>query len=90
MKPGGKYTSTDKGVYNILVWKGSGRFDGFDVKAGDFTRDELLVSHARAVQPLVVENTGREDLLIIKFFGPDINRDVPMIPRYGNWSASGK
>ena len=90
VKPGGKYTSTDKGVYNILVWKGSGKFDGFDVKAGDFARDELLVSHARAVQPLVVENTGKEDLLIIKFFGPDINRDVPMIPRYGNWSASGK
>ncbi len=90
VKPGGKYTSTDKGVYNILVWKGSGKFDGLDVKAGDFARDEILVSHARAVQPLTVENTGKEDLLIIKFFGPDINLDVPMIPRYGSWSASAK
>jgi hypothetical protein len=90
VKPGGRYASVDKGVYNILVWKGSGRFDGQDVWAGDHDRDELLVSHAKAVAPLTVENTGREDLVIIKFFGPDINTDVPMIPRYGNWPGSGK
>ena len=90
VKPGGKYTSLDTGVYNILVWRGSGRFDGHDVKAGDFTKDELLVSHARATAPLTVENAGKADLLIIKFFGPDINRDVPMIPRYGSWLVSGK
>jgi hypothetical protein len=87
VKPGATYTSVDKGVYNILVWRGSGRFGGHDVKAGDFMKDELLISHARAVAPLTVENTGTEDLLIIKFFGPDINADVPMIPRYGNWPA---
>ena len=28
----------------------------------------------------MVENTGREDLMVIKFFGPDINLDVPTIP----------
>jgi hypothetical protein len=85
VKPGGKYTSADKGVYNILVWRGSGRFDGHEVKAGDFRKDELLVSHARATTPLTVENTGKEDLVIIKFFGPDINMDVPMISHFGNW-----
>ena len=40
------------------------------------------MSHARATTPIKVENTGREDLMIIKFFGPDINLDVPVIPRY--------
>jgi hypothetical protein len=90
VKPGQRYTSMDKGVYNILVWRGSGSFDGHEVKAGDHERDELLVSHAKAVAPLTVENTGREELVIIKFFGPDINKDVPMIPRYGNWPGSGK
>ena len=88
--PGGKYTSIDKGVYNILVWHGSGRFGGTEIAAGDFAKDELLVSHSRATAPLTVENTGREDLVVIKFFGPDINRDVPMIPRYGDWPLSGK
>jgi hypothetical protein len=90
VKSGARYTSQDKGVYNILVWKGSGRFDGHDVKAGDFLQDELLVSHARATVPVTVENTGREELHIIKFFGPDINLDVPMIPRYGTWPAAEK
>jgi hypothetical protein len=85
VKPGGKYTGTDKGVYNILAWKGKGSFGGVPVAAGDFSMDELLVSNARATTPLTVENTGREDLVIIKFFGPDINLDVPMIPHYGNW-----
>jgi len=89
VKPGGTFTSVDKGVYNILVWRGSGRYDGHEIAAGDFHRDELLVSHARAATPIAIENTGREDLMIIKFFGPDINPDVPMIPRYGNWPGPG-
>jgi hypothetical protein len=82
MKPGQHFTSMDKGVYNILVWRGRGRYDGHEIEAGNFGFDELLVSHAKATVPIVVENTGTEDLMIFKFFGPDINLDVPMIPRY--------
>jgi hypothetical protein len=82
VKPGKTFTSLDKGVYNVLVWRGEGRYDGQPVKAGDFEQEELLVSHARATVPIKVENTGREDLVVIKFFGPDINLDVPMIPAY--------
>jgi hypothetical protein len=89
VKPGQKYKSVDQGVYNILVWRGRGRYDGLEIEAGDFQKDEVLVSHAKATLPLWVENTGREDLVIIKFFGPDINLDVPMIPRYGTWQGDG-
>jgi hypothetical protein len=28
-----------------------------------------------------VRNTGREDLIALKFFGPDVNPDVPTIER---------
>ena len=79
-----------RGTSCRLVWRGSGRYDGHQVAAADFRRDELLVCHGRATSPIVVENTGRDNLLIIKFFGPDINLDVPMIPRYGNWPGPGK
>jgi hypothetical protein len=82
VRPGGQFTSLDRGVYNILVWRGKGLYDGFEIEAGNFGKDELLVSQARANVPIVVENTGREDLMIIKFFGPDINLDVPMIKHY--------
>ncbi|MBS1214348.1 MAG: hypothetical protein H6R26_2965 [Proteobacteria bacterium] len=81
VRPGQRFRSVDKGVYNVLVWRGRGRYDGHEVKAGDFGYDELLVSHAKATTPLWIENTGDEDLMIIKFFGPDINLDVPMIPQ---------
>jgi hypothetical protein len=83
VRPGGQFTSLDRGVYNILVWRGKGLYDGFEIEAGNFGKDELLVSQARANVPIVVENTGREDLMIIKFFGLDINLDVPMIKQYG-------
>jgi hypothetical protein len=82
VRPGKSYRCQDKGVYNILVWQGKGRYDGHPIEAGRFDRDELLVSHGRAVGPLEVENTGSEELLVIKFFGPDINLDIPYIGKY--------
>ena len=83
VRAGGTYTAAEKGVYSILVWRGEGRYGGQRVKAGDPAMDELLISHEAAVRPLTVENTGRDEMVVIKFFGPDINPDVPMIPRWG-------
>jgi hypothetical protein len=79
--PGSSYVSTDAGVHNVLVWSGSGIYGGLPVQGGDPDRDEVLVTHDRAVRGVEVQNTGREDLLAIKFFGPDVNPHVPMIPR---------
>ncbi|MCX6029334.1 MAG: hypothetical protein NT169_08530 [Chloroflexi bacterium] len=83
VKPGGQFRCVEKGVYNILVWRGVGIFGGYDVEGLNFGHDELLISHAAATRPILVENTGGADLIIFKFFGPDINLDVPMIPPYG-------
>ncbi len=82
VRPGQKFTSRDRGVYNILVWRGTGIFGGQEVAGGDPNLDELLITHDRAIAPLEIQNTGREDLIIIKFFGPDIHPDVPMLPRF--------
>jgi len=83
VKPGGQFMSVEKGVYNILVWRGKGRYGGYAVAGLNFGHDELLISHAAATQPVLVENTGDSDLTIFKFFGPDINLDVPRIKPYG-------
>jgi hypothetical protein len=80
--PGQKFSSLDAGVYNILVWQGVGRFDGGEIQGGNPELDEMLVCHDRATKPLVVENTGAADLIIFKFFGPEINSDAPMLPKY--------
>jgi len=78
VKPGKTFTTKERGVYSLLVWRGKGTYDGIPVKGDSPGDDELLVSHARAMTPLKVRNTGTRDLEIIKFFGPDINFDVPM------------
>jgi len=82
VKPGNTYSSVDNGVYNILVWSGKGKYDGHEIEAGNFKCDELLVSYDKAIRPIIVENTGKDELQIIKFFGPDINIDISKIKQY--------
>jgi hypothetical protein len=79
--PGGSFTTSEQGVYSLLVWSGAGAVAGQPVCGGDPSRDELLVAYDAAVQPHTVENTGAVDLVILKFFGPDINPDAPATGR---------
>jgi hypothetical protein len=81
VRPGATYVSTDAGVYNVLVWSGRGTVGGLAVEGGNPDLDEVLVVHDRATRGVEVRNDGTEDLLLIKFFGPDVNADVPMIER---------
>ncbi len=85
VKPGQKVLSRDLGVYNILVWNGRGTADGYDIEAGNFGIDELLITHDKAADGVTYENTGDEDLEILKFFGPDVNNEViPYLKKYPN------
>lgn len=82
--PGRKFLSKDNGVYNILVWHGEGKYGGLEIAArnttsGKYDLDEILVCHNRAVQGVEIENNGTDDLIIYKFFGPDVNPDTPML-----------
>jgi hypothetical protein len=76
---GEKYSSKDSGVYNILVWRGNGLYGGIEVEGGNAEKDELLITHNRAVSEIEIINTGNEELEIFKFFGPEINKNVPFI-----------
>ncbi len=84
VKPRKRFISVDKGVYSMFVWDGSGHVDGLEVEGKNPRMDELLICHERALSPMVIENTGPKDLVLIKFFGPDINPDVPMLKKYGH------
>ena len=77
LDPGARVTVTEKGVYNILVWRGQGTIGGQSVQGGTPGTDELLVVHDAAVQPHEYVNTGDEAMIVVKFFGPDINPDAP-------------
>jgi hypothetical protein len=80
VEPGARVDVTEPGVYSLLVWSGSGRYCGREVKGGDPGMDELLVSYDAAVAPHSVENTGRDDLVVLKFFGPDVQTTAPTTP----------
>jgi hypothetical protein len=80
LAPGAHYTSMERGVFSIFVWWGTGSIGGVAVSGNVPGSDELLVVHSRAVQPLEYVNEGTEDMIVIKFFGPDINPDAPAIP----------
>lgn len=86
LEPGKQIDCKENGVFNIFVWKGSASIDGINMTAGDFgldyCRDELLISSDKAIKGFTIKNTGREDLILFKFFGPDINMDVPKIKPY--------
>ncbi len=89
VRSGKSYRSIERGVYNILVWEGEGVIGGFEVEGRNPEKDELIVTCDRAKKGVLLQNTGSQALMIIKFFGPDINLDVPMIPRYGTAPAAG-
>jgi hypothetical protein len=81
LQPGAAFDGVDEGVHSVFVWRGSGTYGGLEVQGGVPELDELLVTHDRAVRGVQVRNTGRDELLAIKFFGPDVNSDVPRIAR---------
>jgi hypothetical protein len=82
VRPGQSYRSRERGVYSIFVLEGAGLYGGAEVRAGVPGLDELLITHGRAVRDLVVQNTGTGDLVVVKFFGPDINPEVPFLEPY--------
>jgi hypothetical protein len=82
INPGMDYLSVDAGIYSLLVWEGEGFFDGVQISAKEFDQQELLICHIKATQLIKVQNTGDKPLVIFKFFGPDINLDIPMLEPY--------
>jgi len=54
-------------------------FGSVEIEGANPSKDELLITHNRAVEGVEIINTGSEDLEIIKFFGPDVNKNVLFI-----------
>ncbi|HEX7746160.1 MAG TPA: hypothetical protein VF462_12960 [Micromonosporaceae bacterium] len=88
VRPGQSFITVEQGVHNILVWGGTGTYGGHEICGGQPGMDELFLVHKAATRPEIVRNTGSDDLVILKFFGPDINPDVPMLPPFPTPRAS--
>ena len=76
LQPGEEFFSREQGVHNIFVWKGHGYAGEQRIAAGEFDlnscMDELLITCQRAREGYIIKNTGEKDLVLYKYFGPDI------------------
>ena len=81
VRPGMTYTALEQGVYTVLAWRGSGTIAGQQIRGQDPSSDEALIAYDLATKPHPVVNTGSDDLVLLKFFGRDVNPDVLFIGR---------
>src|SRR5680860_735180 len=80
---GDKINIKDSGAYGIITVQGHGKINDIDfespnmIRFGDVTKDEFFVPYDAAVKGVNIENTGCEPIVMLKFFGPDCNPDMP-------------
>jgi hypothetical protein len=86
--PGVKVTVKDNGAYGLITVQGSGKIGRLAlqtpamIRFGELTEDEVFVSHEAARQGVVIENTGSEPLVTLRYFGPDTNPQAPNVGQY--------
>jgi hypothetical protein len=86
--PGARCTLQDAGASGWITVQGTGRIGKLDletpamIRFGDETQDEVFITHEAATRGVVVENTGREPLVSLRYFGPDTWDNVPDVGDY--------
>jgi hypothetical protein len=93
LAPGARWTLADPGASGWITIQGRGRVGALPIHAatqlrfGEMSHDELFISHdaARAGSHgassagLLVENTGDEPLVALRYFGPDVHAALPEV-----------
>ena len=49
------------------------------IRFGQTTEDEVFITHEAATRGVVVENTGSEPLVGLRYFGPDTHAKLPLV-----------
>ncbi len=88
LQPGVEVTIKDQGASGAILVQGRGKLGTFDaetpsyIRYGEITTDEYFISDARAKEGYTVTNTGQEPLVILRYFGPGVNAEMPEIGSY--------
>jgi len=84
--PGVECVVKDKGAYGLICVQGSGRINGQPlnspklIRFTELTEDEYFCTEDGARAGVHYENTSEtEPLVILRYFGPDVNPDAPTI-----------
>jgi len=85
VQPGAKCTIKDGGAYGWITVQGEGRIGNLRlqtpamIRFGEMTEDEVFVSAKAAKEGVVIQNTGSEPLVGLRYFGPNAQPDAPAI-----------
>lgn len=88
LQPGAKCTVKDGGAYGLITVQGSGLIEKtildspVMIRFGAMTEDEVFVTAKKANSGVTFENTGKEPLVTLRYFGPSAQ---PKAPKNGAW-----
>jgi hypothetical protein len=83
--PGAKCVISDPGASGWITVQGSGRINGLPLQTpvmihyGEEPADEVFITAEAAAEGLVIENTGYEPLVGLRYFGPNTHKSTPQI-----------
>ncbi len=83
LEPGAKCTLQDPGASGWITVQGSGRMGRLAIQTpvmirfGAISEDEVFISQEAAGRGIEIENTGTEPLVGLRYFGPDVHKDLP-------------
>ncbi|HTL31019.1 MAG TPA: hypothetical protein VL282_17445 [Tepidisphaeraceae bacterium] len=91
VNPGAKCTIKDNGANSLICVQGEGRINKMRLSSPkmigfyDLTEDEVFVTESAAKAGLPFENTSAtEPLVVLRYFGPEVNPDAPTLKCVGN------
>jgi len=76
----------DRGAYGMITVQGEGTMNRLRISSpslirfGELTDDEIFCTARAAQEGVVFENgSGREPLVMLRYFGPEVNPQAPEI-----------
>src|SRR6201995_2393882 len=85
LEPGVSCTLQDPGASGWITVQGKGRIGSLDIQTpvmirfGARTEDEVFISYEAATRGVKIENTGSEPLVGLRYFGPDVHKNLPKL-----------
>ncbi|MCC7084453.1 MAG: hypothetical protein IT427_05555 [Pirellulales bacterium] len=85
VEPGAKCTIQDPGASGWITVQGRGRIGKLNlqtpamIRFGEETEDEVFITSEAAARGVEVENSGSEALVGLRYFGPDVHRELPKV-----------
>lgn len=89
LDPGAKCTIKDQGAYGLITVQGRGKMNRLAldcpklIRFHDLTEDEVFCTEEAARAGVTFENTSDvEPLVMLRYFGPEVNPDAPAVGAY--------